>query len=544
MVTIWCLLMVPLVAQVDYNQVPNPSNCYFFDNVFIHESPGKAPYLGDLTIRNGLIEQVSRNHKAPFDAIKVKVDSMHMYAGFVDVLSHAGLKKEEKEGKVEVKFPGMPPDEVAGITPYKLAADAYDGSSASLEALRAAGFTTSQISLESGMMPGKAAIINTSGNKNPVIANQQNLFSQFKGAGRYYPSTIIAVIAKWKDLYNQAKHHQSYAESYTKNSNGMERPDPSKSTAALYDVVNNESTVFFKASKKLNVYRAIELRNDLGLNMVLTSVPYVGDMADYLAQEKASIALSINTPDTSKISIDSTRLAEDEEYAGMLKRQQEHMLAHQQNAAKLEKANIKFGFSSAGSELAKMQGNILTMIEHGLSPEAAHKALSTYPAEMLGIQKLVGTIEKGKLGQVIITDKPYFKEKAKVRMVFTGQELFEMAGEEAKAKGPASDIAGTWSFMVESPDGNQKGVFEITESSKGNYTIVIVPDDDPSDTETIKDVKPKGNKVSFSFVMSEEGFTVPIDIETTFEDKSFAGSLKFGDFGSFPIKGSLLKKPE
>ncbi len=542
--SIICLLTIPVVSQVDYSQVPNPSNCYFFDNVMIHEAPGKTAYLGDLTIRNGLIEQISRNHKAPFDAIKVKADSMHMYAGFIDVLSHAGVKKVEKKESIKVKFPGMPPDEVAGITPYKLASDHYDGSSTGLEALRAAGFTTSQISMDNGMMPGKTAIINTSGNQNPLIADHLNLFSQFKGAGQYYPSTIIAVIAKWKDLYNQSKNQQSYAATYQKNANGMERPDPSKSMEALYDVVNKKSTVFFKANKKLNVYRAVELRNDLNLNMVLTSVPYVGDITDYLAKERVSIALNISTPDTSKVKVDSTRLAEDKEYAGMLKRQQTYLAAHQQNAADLEKANIKFAFSSADAELAKMQDHILSMIKHGLSPEAAHKALTTYPAEMLGVNQLVGTLEKGKLAQIVITDKAYFKEKAKIRMVFTGQELFEMAGETVKSKAATVDIAGTWSYSVDTPDGEQKGLFKIAETAKGSYTIVLVPDDSPEDPETINEVKPNGNKVDFSFVMSEEGFTVPIDVSTTFEEKSFSGSLQFGDFGSFPIKGSLLKKPE
>ena len=65
-------------------------------------------------------------------------------------------------------------------------------------------------------------------------------------------------------------------------------------------------------------------------------------------------------------------------------------------------------------------------IEAGADPEVVFAALTTGPAELLGIGDLVGTLEAGKLASFIVTDKDPFTEKATVYQNWVQGQPFEL----------------------------------------------------------------------------------------------------------------------
>lgn len=78
--------------------------------------------------------------------------------------------------------------------------------------------------------------------------------------------------------------------------------------------------------------------------------------------------------------------------------------------AELQKAGIKFGFSSIDARSSQLKDNLLTIIEHGLSEDQVLAALTTNSAELLGISKIAGTLDEGKIGNLIISKGPYFEK--------------------------------------------------------------------------------------------------------------------------------------
>ena len=92
-----------------------------------------------------------------------------------------------------------------------------------------------------------------------------------------------------------------------------------------------------------------------------------------------------------------------------------------------EKTGIPFAFSGDGITSTKdfMAGIKLT-IDKGLSKDAAVQALTLAPAKLLGLQSVVGSIEKGKIANLVITDGEPWESKTKIKMVFIDGVKFDI----------------------------------------------------------------------------------------------------------------------
>jgi imidazolonepropionase-like amidohydrolase len=87
-------------------------------------------------------------------------------------------------------------------------------------------------------------------------------------------------------------------------------------------------------------------------------------------------------------------------------------------AAALKKAGVPFAIYSDGLAPAELFRNIRSAITKGLSAEDALAALTSQPAAIYGLGDRLGTIEKGKMANLTITDGDLFGEKTRVRHVF------------------------------------------------------------------------------------------------------------------------------
>ena len=85
--------------------------------------------------------------------------------------------------------------------------------------------------------------------------------------------------------------------------------------------------------------------------------------------------------------------------------------------------------------MPSMKANLMTMIENGLSEDAALAALTTNPAQLLGIDKMAGTIEAGKMGNVLVSTAPYFTKKSQFKYVFVDGDKYEYEVKDDKKKG-------------------------------------------------------------------------------------------------------------
>jgi imidazolonepropionase-like amidohydrolase len=106
------------------------------------------------------------------------------------------------------------------------------------------------------------------------------------------------------------------------------------------------------------------------------------------------------------------------------------------SAKKLYDAKVSFVLSTRGvRNVTDFPRNVKRMIDAGLPADAALAAVTTGPAELLGVQSLMGTVEPGKLANIIVTDGDLFGASTRVVRIFV--DGYEYLGPPAPAARPA-----------------------------------------------------------------------------------------------------------
>lgn len=563
------LLQLSLIAQIDYDKVQEPSAVLLMNNVFIHSNGNKDTTTHDILIKNGLIEKIDNQIDAPFNAVVIEVDSSYAYPSFIDLLSHTGIAKEErKETRDKIKYPGFPPNDLAGITPERLVDEKLDLSNSSIKSMRESGFGISHVVPRGRMLPGQGSLISLSGKKDCIIDNHVSMFMQLSGSRGMYPATVIGVMAKWRDLYRQASNLKEHSQRFNEGSNGFPRPQKDKSLEALFDVVSHNQKVFTKAEKVKDVYRILELQKELDYNLVLSNVKQGWQAINKIKDQNVSVALSMSLPKSEKKSKKGDKSKSKDDKPGkkdlekekkqkekdnedplvkaLTERKKKSLKEYERQAFEFEQAGIKFGFSMLDAKAGDVKKNLKRMIAAGMSEETAFNALTVYPAEILGITHISGSISEGKLANIFLTDKPYFEDESRIRYIIlegNHEELKVKEKEKTKVEdGEYDHLLGTWSYVVDIPEDRRTGEIVLKQVDE-SLEIKLIDNQDPDEHEPGTDVEISENKLAFTITVDDDG-ELPVRISLEFEGEDYEGTVTVEGIGSFPIDGKKIAKPE
>ena len=548
-IPIFLIILFPLCLMAQDEQVLAPvTRTYAITNVNIIQAPGRKVDMGTLIIKDGLIKAVGKGIAIPAEAIVIKADSMYVYAGFIDGMTRAGVNKPKEENRERVKDPGNPTPDRAGITPWADVRFSINPADKGLEDLRNVGFTTAQVVPYGNLLPGHAAIVLSGGRSadDMIIVGRSSMYSELTGANGVYPATLLGVMAKWRDLYRQATNAKSYETMYASNRAGLERPVSDRNLEAFYPVIDQKLSVIFKTEKLLDVNHVLTLKKDLGFTAVIADLKNGWPIINTIKSSGAKTFLSIDLPE--EVKKDDKKKDEkkeaaaptpgDIEKAGLEKRKADAIQSYAAQAGVFHKAGVTFGFSSMSAKPKDIPANLRRMIAAGLTEDAALAALTTNPAQMLGLSDRMGTIDNGKMANLVITDKSYFNEKAKVRYVFVDGVMYKMDIKETKKSDPNAkvEIEGTWSTVSETQQGKVEGKLTIKKDGS-NYSGKVSGGRLPSPVD-LSDVSLDGNVLTFKYSMTFGANTFTITGEVTVDGDSFKGSVTAGQNRVTPIEGT------
>lgn len=543
-------LALPMWVYAQDDQPLAPvSRTYAITNVNIIQAPGRKIDMGTILVKDGIIKAVGKTVSVPPEAIVIKADSMYVYAGFIDGLSRVGVTKPKEETNRErPKDPGNPTNERAGITPQNDVRNELNPNEKSIEELRSVGFTTAHVVPYGGMLPGNGSIILLGGSSadNMVLASKSTFYSELTSAQRVYPSTVIGVMAKWRELYRQASLNKNYESLYASNRSGLERPATDRVLEAFYPVIDKRQPVLFKSEKVLDIQRVLTLQNDFGFTLMLADVKEGWDLINKIKASNAKMFLSIDLPEAKKEEKKDEKKEDKKaksvvelEKEALEKRKEEFTAKYTSQPAVFQKAGIAFGFSTLSAKSKDIPSNLRRMISAGLTEDQALAALTTTPAQLLGLSDRMGSIDNGKMANLVISDKPYFNEKAKVRYVFVDGQPYKLEIKEDKKSdksGAKVDAQGSWSYSTETPQGTNTGKIKL-KNTDGSLSGTITSNMSEKETE-IKNVTLDGNKLSFNFDFQMGSNTMTIEVNLVLDGGSFDGSMSVGSYGSFPMKGT------
>lgn len=544
----WALLLLIFVTFPGISQeidLAPVTGTVAIENATIIPRPGETLDKGTVLIEDGVILAVGQNVSIPPGARIVKADSMYLYPGFILGSSHAGIKAEEEkqERNQQVKDPGNPPNELAGITPYRKVYQMFDAGESSIKNWREAGFTVANTMPKGGMLPGTSSVILLGGSKeNHIIKDETGFYSTLDAARRIYPATILGVMAKYRDLFRSAKQAMEYSEVYKNDPSGRQRPNKDVVLEAFYPVIKKDMPVYFKAEELLEAQRAMVLEKDLDFNLVLTELKQGWDLMDEIKSTGTSVQFSLDMPEWKEEKKDSSKTEEISEEKKMLQnRREEFLKKYYGQMAEFSKANIQFSFSGINVKPQDIQKHLQKIVEQGLSADHALAALTTVPASQFGLEGSIGTVEKGKMANLVISNKPYFEKDSKIKYVMVEGILYEYDLKEKKEASPEvmDIVSGEWSFSTETPGGTMTG--NIVIKKDGDSFSGTIYNDITAQENELKNIQISGNNLSFNFDVQYQGQNLNLLANLEISGETYQGFLSLvGGEGSFPIEGSKV----
>lgn len=533
-------------AQSDPSGERRVTGTYAIKNATVTTAPGKSISGATVLVKNGLIEAVGTNVNIPKDAQVLAGDGLYIYPGFIDGASSTGVNKPADPERPANFDPSNPPDELAGITPWRSVLDYYDAKNNQISEWRKTGITIAQILPEGGMIPGKSAIVTYgSSSSTNILAQQTGLAAKLRnsGGGRsMYPGTVLGVMAKFRDIHENAVLSSRHDRLFASN-NGLNRPEINKTLQAFYPVIDKQMPVLFEVTNDLEARRAMILQKELGFKLVLVGATDIDHLAQDIKKANAQVLLSLRLPEEKTMKNGGELSEEQKARTDRVQKAYQDALSQ---ASALEKAGIPFGFTSMGARPNELMKNLSIMVKNGLSEQAALAALTTNPAQILGISRFAGTIEKGKLANMVFLTAPLFHEDAQVKHVMADGYLFnyEVKAKTAPANGNGTNsIQGIWDYTSDTPAGSSSGTMDIKKEGEG-YTGSISYDNPAGSgkaSSPMKNISLSGTTLSFSFDVVAGGMNLEVTVTGEINGDQFSGSMTLRDFGSFPLNAN--KKP-
>ncbi|NVJ86157.1 MAG: amidohydrolase family protein [Algoriphagus sp.] len=529
-------------AQSDPTGKKSITNTYAITNATVHTSPGMEGKKASILIKNGVILGVGENLSIPAEAQIIEGDSLHAYAGFIDAASRGGITKPEDPERPKDFVYSSPPDEIAGITPWRSAVDQFDIESSQVNDLRKAGFTLAHILPDGGMIAGKGALV-LFGEKEStnVLKENTSLSANLNGARGMYPGTTVGVMAKFRDVYQNTKLTKDRMALFA-SANGITRPEINPTFMAMSEVVDSAIPVFFEVEDDLEARRAISLQKELGFQLVLYGLEEYESIIDLLKESGAGVILKLQIPDDKAIKNQKEDVSES--VKAQYQRVKEAYDKTIAQAGKLAAAGVPFSFSTIGAKANDSMKALQTMIEAGLSEKDALAALTTNAANALGIGRMAGTIENGKLANLVLSTGPIFDSESQIKHVVVDGKIFDYEVKAKKKNGngetASAEVTGNWDYTSETPAGSSGGTISIQKNGNGYEGTITY--DDPSGsgkaTSSLSEISVSGSSLSFAFEVNAGGMSISVDVSGDVSGNTMDGSMNIAQFGSFPISAT------
>ncbi len=461
---------------------------------------GAVIQKGTIVVRNGLIQAVGADVPIPGDARIVDATGMTVYPGLIDSHTAYGVRQEAPAGgggrgggaptgdPIQMIMAQMAaPQTSAGLRPEVTVVDQLQVAETTFDQQRAAGFTTALTAPRTGVFQGQSAVINlgTDAGEKLVLKAPATLNISL-GSGRGfggggYPGSAMGVLAFLRQSFLDAQHYREQWNRYNQNPRGLQRPQVNKSLAALQPVINGQVPVIINASSQREIERAVNLAEEFKLKYLVSGATQSYMNADWLKSKGATVLLSLSFP--------QKPAGLDDPESESLRTLRERADAPKAAAA-LQKAGVRFAFTSGTlARPADFLVNAARAIEAGLPKDEALKAMTIYPAQIFGLSEQLGSIEKGKIANLVIASGDLFARDTKIKHVFVDGKPFEIKAAEAPQRpgGPmagggrgggrpggttppesagAGLAAGSWTLTVASPRGEMKMTANLQQNGE------------------------------------------------------------------------------
>ena len=369
------------------------------------EKDSKAGFLGSIVVDGGKIKDIIKgDFEKEFSGEVIDGNGLEIYPGFIDCHSHLGL---DGSG---IGYEGQDYNELNKfLTPELRGLDGLNPMDPSLRKAYEGGVTTV------GTGPGSANIIGgtfvaikTFGKRidNMVVKDPVAMKCAFgENPKRVYRekgiSTRMSTAANFRDILNKAKEYMEKKESASDNS---KKPEFNSKYEALIPVLKKEIPLKAHAHQANDIFTALRIAREFDLNITLEHVTEGHLIAEELAKENVRLAVgpSLSHP---------------------VKFEMQHVTF--ETPGVLSKAGCDVSIITDAPVIPQEYLPLCAglAVKWGMDEYEALKAITINPAKHLGIEDRVGSIEKDKDADLVVTNGNPMKLETEVKYVLIDGEV-------------------------------------------------------------------------------------------------------------------------
>ena len=388
------MTVTALAALVLTLPAPASAQTYAIVGGTVHTLAGET-YVGTVVIEGGRIVAAGPDVQTPQGAEVVDAAGKHVYPGMFDAVSGLGLTEI---GAVDVTNDAR---EQGNFNPHLQAATAIHPATEHIPVARANGITLTLAAPQGGTVAGQASLVGLDGwtveemwvdPGAAMVINYPSLggggggrFGGGRGGGGGGGGGWSAAQERYREAVAQLDEWLDAARRYDQAVKaGVDLPRDLKNEA-MAKVVNREMPVLLSANGERNIRNAAEWAQGQNLRFVITGGREAWKIADWLAENNVDLILS-----GTQAMPAGQDASYDEAYA---------------NPGKLHAAGVRIAFATFNSSSSRtLPYEAAQAVPYGLPHEAALAAVTRNAADMLGLGDRIGTIEEGKLANIMITD--------------------------------------------------------------------------------------------------------------------------------------------
>ena len=428
-----------LVSQLVAAQQPAPNAARQTPVVAIRGATvltmtGPALRGATVLLRDGKIAAVGTNVSVPADARVIDASGKYIMPGLIDAMTYFGIDAQDL---AEASDPITP--ELRIIDAYDPSGMGFNGGAGPLRSseLLIGGITAQYVGPgDATIVSGQGAIVKTAGSSlADITVREPAAMDMSVGAGptktfrakNRTPNTHPAVMSLLRQSLIRAQEYDRTWQTYTaRGDTGRARSAPPKRDPgmdALVKVLHRQMPARIQANTVTDIRGAMRLADEFGFDLIINGGAQAYQMKAELAAKKIPVVLGpISHPFISGEEIPDLK---------------EYPAPDERNAAWLRQAGVPIAIASYSHGLGGLAQPITgkwLLIDaalaqgYGLPEEEILRAVTLYPAQILGIANRLGSVEVGKDADVIVLDGPPLSMKTWVESVYIGGELVYQRG--------------------------------------------------------------------------------------------------------------------
>ena len=439
--------------------------------------PGRVFEPGSVVVRGGVIEAAGPENKIaiPADARVFDLKGKTVYAAFIDPyvsIDRLGgrhprqpLDEEEPAGGA----PGGAGGQGAAASRARSGAGAHPLSTVHAEeravetltlpdrvaeSYRRAGFAVVVAAPQTGILRGRGAVVSLA--DGPIsgrilldeygqfvtLEPERFDFANFGRAQIVYPMSKMGAVALVRQSLLDALWWRDASAAYAKHPAGQARPRFTAADAALVAAAEGRETVVFEATDVLSLLRAAKIAKEFRLKARYVGAGDEYRLAGEVAALKPDLVLRVDFPRPD-------RLESDDEWLDVPLERLRRIDRSPSNPRWMKDAGLTFSFTTFGLDDPEDFGRrVREALARGLSKDDALAAVTTVPARQIGLEGSLGTLDSGKIANIVVSSGEPFDEKANVAEIWIDGKRYEVpekktpggAGRAGRGEGPAPHL--------------------------------------------------------------------------------------------------------